>query len=104
MQDENNGRYCDIIKKTGPKPNKANKNFLHVAELVQMANTLTQKRIHDKLRSMDVILFQSSISNALKKLKITRKRLKLKSEKVISPEVINKRMIYARELMTISDI
>ena len=69
-----------------------------------MDNTLTQKGMQDKLRSMDVILSQPSISNALKKLKITRKRVKLKSEKVISPDVINKRMIYARELMTIPDL
>ena len=103
MQDEINGRYGDILKKTGPKPNEANQNLLHVAEVVQMDNTLTQKGMQDKLRSMDVILSQPSISNALKKLKITRKRLKLKSEKVISPEVINKRMIYARELMKIPD-
>ena len=94
IQDENNERYCDIIKKTGLKPNEANKNLLHVAEVVQIDNTLTQKGMQDKLRSMTVIPSQAGISNALKKLKITRKRLKLKSEKVISPEVINKRMLY----------
>ena len=70
--------------------------MLHVAEVVQMDNTLTQKGMHDELKSMDVILSQAGISNALKKSKITWKRLKLKSEKVISPEVIIRRMIYAR--------
>jgi len=44
------------MKKTGPKSNETNKNLLHVAEVVQMDNTLTQKEIQDKLRSMDVIL------------------------------------------------
>ena len=84
-QDENNERYGDIIKKTEPKQNETNKNLLHVAEVVQMDNTLTQKGMQDNLKSMDVILSQAGISNALKKLKITRKRLKLKTEKVISP-------------------
>ena len=46
-QDENNERYGGIIKKTEPKPNEANKNLLHVAEVVQMDNTLTQKGMQD---------------------------------------------------------
>ena len=80
-QNENNKRYDDIIKKTGPKPSEANKNLLHVAEVVQMDNTLTQKGMQDKLRSMDIILSQAGISNALTKLKITRKKIKIKKRK-----------------------
>ena len=50
-QDKNNERYGNIMKKT-----KWSKYMVHVAEVVQMDNTLTQKGMQDKLRSMDVIL------------------------------------------------
>lgn len=75
-----------------------------ILRYVQDDNTLTQSGLKEKLKEeRDVNFTQSCISRVLKRNNITRKRIKTKPLIVVSPEMINARKTYARELRCFED-
>lgn len=94
-----------ILKKLGRRKNSENSEAsLILPQIVQDDNSLTQKGIINKMVEMGLPrLNQPSISRLLKKNKITRKRLKRKPASNFTPELINKRKQFAREMNQIQN-
>jgi len=88
-----------LIKKPGPKVMEANEKSMILSDIVQEDNELTQQGMVSKLKESGIFVSQATVSNCLKKLDITRKRLKLRSSVVLNDELIHKRKIYAREFL-----
>lgn len=87
------------IKKRGRKQSESNTLLKdQICEIIQADCRLTQKGIGVKLKEMGSNVVQGTISKQLKKAEITRKRLRKKSVKITSPEVISQRKCYAREM------
>lgn len=83
-----------LLKKSGPRSTNRDK-IIKVAEAVQSDNSLTQKGIAVTLERLGHQGSQSSVSLILKSLDITRKRLKRRSEVVLSPRIIGDRRSFS---------
>jgi len=102
--EENEISLETICKKTGPKPKQidyaANVSLI---EIVQDDPTLNQKGMQLKLRETGKNFSISKISRTLKRLSYTRKRIKKRSARTISVDVINQRKVYARDIRLYSN-
>jgi len=93
-----------ICKKSGPKPRQLDSSEnLILMQVVQEDPSLTQVGMKCKLLDLGINNSVSKISRNLKKLSITRKRLKKKSAKTLTHDVINQRKTFARELKLYSN-
>jgi len=88
------------LQKPGPRPSE-NISFLQgVGQIVQNDPTLTQKGISEQLQQSGVNISRGSVCNTLKKLGLSRKRVKRVASKTITPQLIADRKSYALLLRT----
>ena len=99
--EENGQELIKNIKKVGRKKYEKEELQNKICEIIQADCTLTQKGIKGKFQETGVFASQSKISKVLVKAEITRKRLRKKSVKITSPEVIMQRKVYAREMHSV---
>jgi len=92
-----------FFKSSGPKHKGLTETVLKVGECIQDDATLTQKGIANTLALRGINISQSTVSSHLKKLGLTRKRLKRVSEKTVSSDVIAKRKLFALKYRNQSD-
>jgi len=88
-----------LFNKPGPKPSGITENVLKVAECIQNDATYTQKGIAEAISNIS----QSTVCVYLKKLELTRKRLKKVADKTMSAEVVAKRKNYALRYRAVPD-
>jgi len=94
-------RVCSSLKKPGPKPHE-NINYLQgVGQAIQNDPCYTQKGIAARMSNENIIISQSSVCNTLKKLGLSRKRVKKVADKTITPQLIAQRRAYSLNLRTI---
>ena len=93
----------NFFKKPGPKPLHITEKVLKVGECIQNDSTYTQKGIVQAMAMDQVSISQSTISVYLKKLGLTRKRLKKVADKTVSQEVIAKRKNFSLKYRGVSD-
>jgi len=100
--EEANQDVSSIIKKSGPKAGSLDSpENIALAQIVQSDPTLTQKGMQEKLCELGFRASTPKISKTLRNLSITRKRIKKRSARTISADVINQRKVYAREMRLI---
>jgi len=88
-----------ICKKSGPKPIQIDSAAnISLTEIVQEDPTLTQKGMKAKLNESGICFSIPKICRTLKILSITRKRIKKRSSKTVTNELINQRKVYARDM------
>jgi len=89
----------NICLKTGPKHKLIDSAVnITLTEIVQDDHTLTQKGMQLKLRDSGINYSISQISRTLKTLSYSRKRIKKRSSRTISADVLNQRKVYARDI------
>lgn len=101
--EENGVNPIGIIKKSGPKISDHSTDIQSVSQIVQFDNSLTQRQIKARLSAQDVHVSQPTVSRLLKKAELTRKRLKLRPAFTQTPEHLQTRMVFAREIRMLND-
>lgn len=85
-----------ITKKPGSKSINQTNRISIVSEIVQSDNTLNLAGISESLEAKGILLKRFAVGKLLKKVDITRKRLKFVTTNALSPCVIEKRAEYSR--------
>jgi hypothetical protein len=88
-------RITEITKRRGRKAIFINEKMRSISQIVSDDSSLTQKGMKNKLADTGYNISQSTISNYLRKLSITRKRLVVFGDKRNDAEIIGKRQSYA---------
>jgi len=84
-----------LIKKCGRAPIISSMSIIKLAEVVQEDNSLTQKGMAQKMMESGFSISQPSVSLYLKKLDITRKRLRRVISTTQEARIINDRRLYS---------
>lgn len=99
--DMNEELVANLKKRPGPKRFE-NMEFLQgVGQAIQHDPCYTQNGIVQRMASNNIHISQSTVSKTLKKLDLTRKRVKKVAHRTIEPDVIAQRKAYSINIRTI---
>lgn len=94
-EEQNLNNALKKLKKSGPKGVLMSNQSIILSEIIQEDNTLTQNGMKNKFNEREISITQPQISKCLKRLEITRKRIKKVSDTSRSARVVAERRNYA---------
>jgi len=99
LDDAEQGNIVELNTKPGPKLKNYTDDIARILEIVGLDNSFTQRAIKERVNLNGYEMSKATVCRIMKKGCITRKRLKRKSQSILTNDLISKRAIYASEYL-----